>query len=613
MAQDYYTVLTNAGLAYETKSKAQKTPINLSYLAVGDGNGEAYRPGPEATALRRETHRQELNALLQDDNNPTWLMAEALLPDDVGGWTIREVGIYTDTGILYAIGRYPESIKPLLPGGATKQFYVKAIFQTSNAANVTLIVDNNTVQATRDFVINHVRAELDKLDAKNSVLVATTEHIELNGLQPVDGEALHEGDRVLVKNQEQGKDNGPYVAATGDWKRARDADHNNEVTPGLFVHVEKGVKNGDSIWQLVTDAPIVLGTTDLRFEVVAGRTGVAGGTYRSVTVDKLGRVIAGTNPTTAVGYGLAEDLAWPLAMLPLPSVLTDDTRVPVTTTIAPSDGGQVSTPKGVVISLGEEIVPGRFGRPRTFTTAPWISPLLVGGAEFFLRAQVVTGKLKLYVQQGTLYDPVPASMKGTPNGASGGGFPTTALDVCIARVITRAAGTLPTVQSMYIGARTTWTQSLNGTGVVYLPFDPHVRAARLTTANPNPAIGVISQVNFDSLGWTGSNYIVMAPGPGFISSWDGWATPGSGVQVMTNNYPNDATVTTVSACFDHSVGRSLWQSYQAEHKLDDPTAASDELLFSMGIKNHLQSEYDLGIAVNFSNAVNIPLAWEVMR
>lgn len=152
MAQEYYTILTNAGLAYEAECKAQGKPLRLSEMAVGDGSGAAYDPTPDMTQLRHATHRQPLNALQQDDKNPSWYMAEALLPDDVGGWTIREVGIYTDTGILYAIGKYPESVKPLLPGGSTKQFYVKAIFQLSNAAEVTLIVDNNVVAATRDYV-----------------------------------------------------------------------------------------------------------------------------------------------------------------------------------------------------------------------------------------------------------------------------------------------------------------------------------------------------------------------------------------------------------------------------------------------------------------------------
>lgn len=162
MAQEYYTILTDTGLAYEAQCKAERKPISLSWMAVGDGNGDPYDPTPDATQLRRETHRQPLNALQQDEQNPSWYMAEALLPEDVGGWTIREVGIYTDTGILYAIGRYPASVKPLLPSGSTKQFYVRAIFQLSNTAEVTLIVDNNVVAATRAFVLHHVKTEMDR-------------------------------------------------------------------------------------------------------------------------------------------------------------------------------------------------------------------------------------------------------------------------------------------------------------------------------------------------------------------------------------------------------------------------------------------------------------------
>lgn len=268
MAQEYYTILTNAGLAYEAQSKANQTPIRLTHLAVGDGNGAAYNPGQEASALRRETHRQEINALLQDEANPSWLLAEALLPDDVGGFTIREVGIYTDTGILYAIGKYPDSIKPILGQGSTKQFYVRAIFQTSNASIVTLVVDNNVVQATRAFVLDHVKSELEKLDHKNSVRVATTAQINLSTLQTVDGVALVAGDRVLVKNMIDASLNGIYLAAAGAWLRAADANASIEVTPGMIVPVEQGTTLADTRWQLVTDGAIVLGTTALTFQNV---------------------------------------------------------------------------------------------------------------------------------------------------------------------------------------------------------------------------------------------------------------------------------------------------------------------------------------------------------
>jgi hypothetical protein len=85
-------------------------------------------------------------------------------------------------------------------------------------------------------------------------------------LQVVDGVSLNAGDRVLVKNQAAAKDNGPYVVAVGAWTRAKDADNSAKVTPNLTVAVEVGATQTDTIWQLVTDGPIVVGTTALTFK-----------------------------------------------------------------------------------------------------------------------------------------------------------------------------------------------------------------------------------------------------------------------------------------------------------------------------------------------------------
>lgn len=306
--QEFYTILTTAGLAYEANRKALGLPIKLTQMSVGDGNGAVYNPDATQTTLRREVWRGPINALLQDANNPTWLVGELTLPDDVGGWVVREVGFWTDSGILYAVGKYPESLKPLLAEGAGKEFYIRAIFQTSNAASVVLVVDDNVVKATRAFVIDHVAAELAKLDGKRSVRAATTGPIVLSGAQLIDTVAVIAGDRVLVKDQADQKTNGIYVVANGAWVRAADADASVEVTPGLFVPVEEGAANGDSVWQLITNAPITLGETALQFSAVVGSTGISAGTYRSVTVDKTGRVIAGTNPTTLAGYGITDAL-----------------------------------------------------------------------------------------------------------------------------------------------------------------------------------------------------------------------------------------------------------------------------------------------------------------
>ena len=174
---DYYTLLTHAGIAYETACKAAGVPIKLAQISVGDGNGAVYNPDADAKALKREVWRGPLNALFQDEKNANWLMAEVTIPSDVGGWYVREAGLWTDTGILYAVVKYPESYKPVLAtSGSGKEFYIRSIFETSNASIVTLLIDDTVVKATRAWVMDYLKqgtyskAEIEALIAKASAL-----------------------------------------------------------------------------------------------------------------------------------------------------------------------------------------------------------------------------------------------------------------------------------------------------------------------------------------------------------------------------------------------------------------------------------------------------------
>ena len=141
---------------------------------------------------------------------------------------------------------------------------------------------------------------------KNSVRVATTGAIALSGVQTIDAIVLVAGDRVLVKNQANGAQNGIYVVAAGAWVRALDADESVEVKPGMLVGVDAGTVNGGSVWRLSNATPPTLGTTALTFEQVFGKTGVVAGSYKSVTVGTDGRVTGGTNPTTLAGFGITD-------------------------------------------------------------------------------------------------------------------------------------------------------------------------------------------------------------------------------------------------------------------------------------------------------------------
>lgn len=152
MDNEFYTLLTDRGMAKIASALADKKQLHLQKMAVGDGGGQYYEPTASQTKLRHEVWRGEMNTLTTAPNNPNWLIAELVLPEDVGGWYVREVGVFDDEGELIAIGKFPESYKPLLPGGCGKQVCIRLIMEVSNTTAVTLTVDPSIVLATRDYV-----------------------------------------------------------------------------------------------------------------------------------------------------------------------------------------------------------------------------------------------------------------------------------------------------------------------------------------------------------------------------------------------------------------------------------------------------------------------------
>jgi phage-related tail fiber protein len=303
----FFAILTAVGEAKQANAAALGTPWTFAQMGVGDANGTDPIPSRTQTKLINERRRAPLNQVKVDPTNASVIIAEQIIPENVGGWWVRELALYDADGDMVAVANCAPTFKPLLSQGSGRTQVIRINLIVSSTSNIELKIDPSVVLATREYVDTSVIEALARLDFKHSVLVATTANIALSGIQTVDGVLLTADARVLVKDQVQAKDNGIYVVpASGAWKRAQDADVSIEVTPGLFVDIEKGTANGDSVWQLVTDAPIVLGTTPLAFEVVAGRTGIVAGTYRSLTVDKLGRVIAGTNPTTLAGAGITD-------------------------------------------------------------------------------------------------------------------------------------------------------------------------------------------------------------------------------------------------------------------------------------------------------------------
>ncbi|WP_157062722.1 phage tail protein [Pseudomonas sp. Q12-87] len=299
----FFAILTAIGKAKQANADALGIPWTFAQMAVGDANGTDPIPNEQQTHLINERRRAPLNQLKVDPANPNIIIAEQVIPENVGGWWIREVSLYDADGDMVAVANCAPSFKPLLSQGSGRTQVVRMNLIVSNTANVELKIDPSVVLATRQYVDSKILEELYKLDSKQSVRVATMANIALTGLQIVDGVTLLAGDRVLVKNQTAAKDNGIYVAGSAAWQRAPDADSNAEVTSAMILSVEQGATLADTRWQLVTDGSINVGTTALTFQNVT--QGFAPLNSPALIGTPTAPTVAGTDNSTQIATSAA--------------------------------------------------------------------------------------------------------------------------------------------------------------------------------------------------------------------------------------------------------------------------------------------------------------------
>lgn len=152
--ENFYTLLSNTGINAIIAARASNSEVKLTKIAVGDGD---IIPSQDMTALKSEKHRFNINSIIQDIDNPNYLIVEGVIPSNVGGFYVSEVAIYTDQNTLFAIGSLPKTYKPLLEEGSAKDLTIKIFLEVTNADSVTLKVDDSVVLATRKFVLSELK------------------------------------------------------------------------------------------------------------------------------------------------------------------------------------------------------------------------------------------------------------------------------------------------------------------------------------------------------------------------------------------------------------------------------------------------------------------------
>ncbi|VEB71163.1 Uncharacterised protein [Providencia rustigianii] len=165
----YFALLTTYGEKVLAEASALGTKIELTQMAVGDGGGSLPTPDTQQTRLVNEKRRAAINTLFIDPLNANQIIAEQVIPENEGGWWIREMGLFDKSGMLVAVANCPETYKPLLAEGSGRTQTIRMILIVSHTESVTLKIDPTVVLATRKYVDDAIQV----LDRRITELTAS--------------------------------------------------------------------------------------------------------------------------------------------------------------------------------------------------------------------------------------------------------------------------------------------------------------------------------------------------------------------------------------------------------------------------------------------------------
>ena len=182
---DFYTVITDNGLRSLGLATSQGQNFSLTHAVVGDGNGALVMPNKSMTSLVHEVWRGVVSGVHSTEAEPNTLIFEFVIKADVGGFTIREVGLLDENGELFCIGNFPETEKPVVADGSVRDLVIRLPLHFENAESVNLTVDTNVAVAIKKDVIDHNAdpqahsiMKSDAVDLNSSEKVATSKAVK---------------------------------------------------------------------------------------------------------------------------------------------------------------------------------------------------------------------------------------------------------------------------------------------------------------------------------------------------------------------------------------------------------------------------------------------------
>lgn len=239
MSTKFKTVITTAGaakLAAATAPGGRK--VNITTMAVGDGGGKLPVPDAGQTGLIHEVWRHALNKISQDKRNSNYIIAELVIPPEVGGFWMRELGLYDDAGTLIAVANMAESYKPALAEGSGRSQTCRMVIIVSSVASVELTIDTTTVMATQDYVDDKI-AEHEQSRRHPDASLTAKGFTQLSSATNSTSEMLAATPKavktVMDETNKKAPLNSPALTGTPTTPTARQGTNNTQIASTAFV------------------------------------------------------------------------------------------------------------------------------------------------------------------------------------------------------------------------------------------------------------------------------------------------------------------------------------------------------------------------------------------
>ncbi|HAX2442370.1 TPA: phage tail protein [Escherichia coli] len=239
MCTKFKTVITTAGaakLAAATAPGGRK--VNITTMAVGDGGGKLPVPDAGQTGLIHEVWRHALNKISQDKRNSNYIIAELVIPPEVGGFWMRELGLYDDAGTLIAVANMAESYKPALAEGSGRSQTCRMVIIVSSVASVDLTIDTTTVMATQDYVDDKI-AEHEQSRRHPDASLTAKGFTQLSSATNSTSETLAATPKavktVMDETNKKAPLNSPALTGTPTTPTARQGTNNTQIANTAFV------------------------------------------------------------------------------------------------------------------------------------------------------------------------------------------------------------------------------------------------------------------------------------------------------------------------------------------------------------------------------------------